>query len=385
MLRAMADGDNGESKAFKDWFDREAARALGAQVAATCPGFDERRFFRRATEDLDALEMMDRVRQFSAALRAELPEDMERGLRMLADSLPPLLDGTENVTGGYLQWPIGQLIADHGVAHLDASWHAMIELTQRLTSEFAIRPFVERYPDEVFARLLALTSHESPHVRRWCSEGVRPRLPWGKRLDSLIADPSPIFPILERLKDDPSLYVRKSVANCLNDVAKDHPETVLEIAARWMDGASEERAWVVKHALRTLIKAGDPRALEVLGYGPPKGLTATLSVSPETVAIGEHVSLSLVLENAGPDAELLIDYRVHYRKSSGDARPKVFKWKTLSLKAGESASLTKKQPMRVTTIRPLYPGAHAVDVQINGVVLAASGFTLRDGEKPRRR
>lgn len=366
----------GENKAFKDWFDRDAARALGAQLRAVSPGFDEARFFARATEGIDDLEMMDRVRRFSSALRAELPDDMEAGLRIVTESLPPILDGTDSVTHGYLQWPIGQLIADHGVEHLDASWEAMIALTQRLTSEFAIRPFVERYPDEVFARLQALTGHESAHVRRWCSEGIRPRLPWGKRLDALVADPSPIFPVLEALKDDPSLYVRKSVANCLNDVAKDHPEAVLAIAARWMEGASEERAWVVKHALRTLVKAGDPRALEVLGFGPPKGLTASLSVSPERVAIGEHVTLSLTIESA-VRCELLVDYRVHYRKSNGEARPKVFKWKTLSVRAGETASLTKKQPMRVTTIRPLYPGEHVVDVQVNGVVLAESRFSLR--------
>jgi len=288
-----------------------------------------------------------------------------------------VLDGTEAVTDGYLQWPIGQLIADHGVEHLDASWDAMVELTQRLTSEFAIRPFVERYPDEVFARLLALTGHPSAHVRRWCSEGIRPRLPWGKRLDALVADPAPIFPILERLKDDPSLYVRKSVANCLNDVAKDHPGPVLDVARRWMDGASDERAWIVRHALRTLVKAGDPRALEVLGYGPPRGVTAALSVTPDAVAIGERVQLALTLQSAR-DADLLVDLRVHYRKAKGDARPKVFKWKTVSARAGETVTLAKNLAMRVTTIRPLYPGPHAVDAQVNGVVLAEASFELRE-------
>ena len=148
---------------------------------------------------------------------------------------------------------------------------AMIELTQRFSSEYAVRPFVERYPEATFKRLLALTDDPSPHVRRWCSEGTRPRLPWGAKLHHLVADPSPIWPILEALKDDDELYVRRSVANNLNDIGKDHAALVVERCQAWLEDGNAQRDWTVKHGLRSLVKDGDPGALAVMGYGPPSG------------------------------------------------------------------------------------------------------------------
>ena len=366
-----------ERKAFKEYFDRDAVRAIADQVAPHVPGFDRSRFLRRAGRDLASLEMMDRVRQISDALHQELPGDTAEAMAALTASLPPTLPDCEQVTDGYLQWPIGQLIADHGADDFDASFDAMIALTQRFSSEFAVRPFLIAEPARVIERLMALTDHPSPHVRRWCSEGIRPRLPWGQRVHALEADPSPILPILEALKDDPEEYVRRSVANTLNDIAKAHPALVVRIAARWWRGASTNRQRLVRHALRTLIKAGDPGALAVLGYGPPKALTASLSVSPDQVTIGESVTLSLTLKNGSKDPQaLLLDYQVHYVKADGSARPKVFKWKELALEPGSVATPTKKHSMRRTTIRPLHAGQHRVEVLANGEVVAGATFSL---------
>lgn len=369
-----------ERKAFKDYFDRAAVKALADQVAPHVPDFDRARFSRRAARGLNALEMMDRVRQIAGALRKELPESTAAAMDALTASLPPPLPDTSDVTGGYLQWPVGQLIADHGTDDFDASFRAMVALTQRFSSEFAVRPFLIADPERVIARLMPLTDHPSPHVRRWCSEGVRPRLPWGQRAHVLEKDPSPILPLLEALKDDPEEYVRRSVANALNDIAKAHPALVVSIAERWWKGASKERERLVRHGLRTLIKAGDPGALAVLGYGPPKALSASLRVSPPEVSIGESVQLSLALSNDSRESQpLLVDYQVHYVKADGSARPKVFKWKELTLESGAGETLTKKHSIRRTTTRPLYAGEHRVEALANGEVVAEASFSLLEG------
>ncbi|BET67923.1 DNA alkylation repair protein [Opitutales bacterium ASA1] len=372
--------DTEERKPFKDWFDRAAAEALAAQVAAACPAFDRKRFVRDATRGLADLEFHGRVQRFSDALAAQLLPlaGSAEAVRILARSLPPILPDTESVTDGWRQWPLGQFIADHGVADVDASMEAMIELTQRFSSEFAVRPFIETHPQVVLARLLELTSHPSPHVRRWCSEGTRTRLPWGRRLDSLVRDPAPLWPILEALKDDPELYVRRSVANNLNDIAKDHPGLVVDRCRAWLRDATPERAWIVKRALRTLVKAGDPAALALFGVGAPERLRATLDVSPTRIAVGSEVALAATIANdCRKPQKLVIDYVVHYVRQRDKTSGKVFKWTTLDLAPGATVELRKRHPMRPTTIRALYPGEHRVDLQINGHALASGSFSLR--------
>ena len=368
-----------QRKAFKDWFDKAAARALARQVAEAEPQFDQAKFVRLASKNLADLEFAGRVRQFSDALAATLPTSRTRALDILASSLPAPLPDCEQVTDGWLQWPIGQFIADHGLDHFDASMNAMIELTKRFSSEFAVRPFVERYPDKTFTRLLKLTQDANPHVRRWCSEGVRPRLPWGKKLVALVKDPSPILPIVEALKDDEELYVRRSVANNLNDIAKDHPRLVVARCESWKESENANREWLIKHGLRTLIKDGRADALKLIGFAPPKNLDATLAVHPKRITIGEAVTLELELTNTSNRRQkLLVDYIIHYVRQGGNTSAKVFKWTQIDLGANESVMLKKRHPMKVTTVRALYAGEHAVEVQVNGTCASRAHFRLLD-------
>jgi len=366
-----------ERKAFKDWFDRKAAQAMASQVAAAAPGFDETGFVRRATRNLSKLEFNARVQQFSNALRATLPESVPHALATLTNSLPAALPDCEAVADGWLQWPVGQFIADHGLDHFDESMAAMIALTKRMSSEFAVRPFVEHRQDATFARLLSLTSDSNPHVRRWCSEAVRPRLPWGRKLRALVEDPGPIWPILEALKDDDELYVRRSVANNLNDIAKDHPQLVVKRCKQWKKGGNEHRSWVIRHGLRSLVKDGQPGALAVIGFGPPKELSAALSIRPRQIEIGDQIELTARIETAAANAQdLIVDYAVHYVRKSGKSSSKVFKWTTTRLPAAGSVTLNKRHPMKLTTVRALYPGVHRVELQINGVRMAEASFRL---------
>ena len=366
-----------KNKAFKDWFDQSAAQALASQVAGAMPGFDRGEFVRLASHDLGALEFSQRVRQFSSALRATLPEALPEALAVLGNSLPRSLPDCEATTDGWLQWPVGQFIADYGVQHFEESMTAMVELTQRFSSEFAVRPFVAQYPEATFQRLLELTQHPSPHVRRWCSEGTRPRLPWGKKLRALVEDPSPIWPILEALKDDDEIYVRRSVANNLNDIAKDHPDLVVARCKAWSRGGNAQRDWAIRRGLRTLIKDGDPGALAVVGFGPPQKLQTTLSLHPESIAVGGRVTLTAQLTTTAARAQnLAVDYVVHYIRKGDKTSEKVFKWTTVRLQGGGTATLEKRHPMRKTTVRALYPGVHRVELQVNGVRLAEAGFRL---------
>ncbi len=365
-------------KAFKDWFDAEAAARLGHQVAGVWPEFDEAAFCRRALAGAEGKEFHGRVAAFSDALRAGLPESVPEALGVLTASLPAVLPDTEAVTDGWLQWPLGHFIAEHGVPHFEESMGAMLELTRRFSSEFAVRPFLEAYPEETLARLGEWVGHPCAHVRRWCSEGTRPRLPWARRVGWLLKDPGPGLALLEALRDDADAYVRRSVANHLNDVSKDHPERVVGLCRRWMCGASPERRWVVRHGLRTLVKAGHAGALAVLGFGGAEGLEAELEISPAAPRIGGEVTLSAELTNRG-DAKVavVVDYVLHYARPSGRASRKVFKWKTVKLGAGETMRLEKRHPLRHASIRTLYAGEHPVELQVNGQVLASGIFRLR--------
>lgn len=365
-----------EKKLFKDWFDEGAAAHLAGQMTHVFPEFDRKQFLRLAIRDLENLEFSQRIRQFSEALAAVLPANPVEALEILVESLPEILPGEESVTDGYLQWPLGQFIADYGVDHFEESFEAMLALTQRFSAEFAVRPFAQKYPEETLRRLLEFTSHPNSHVRRWCSEGVRPRLPWGGHLKSLMQDPSPLWPILEALRDDPSLYVRRSVANNLNDIAKDHPDLVVARCREWMRDAGSDRQWIVKHGLRSLVKAGHPGALEVMGFYPPRQIDAEFDCS-SSVRIGDSLRMSARLTNRSSKAQdLVVDFLLHYRRAKGKMSGKVFKWKNLLLEPGETTLLDKLHSMKKTTIRKLYPGLHKVELQVNGRQMARADFEL---------
>lgn len=380
---------------FKAWFERDTARTLAAQFAAVQPGFDAKRFVRRATKGLAPLEMMDRVRQFADALEEELPDDpaalFDVVVRSLPPAKPPTSGGDDRVFDekgdAFRQWPLSELIARRSLEAPDAALEAMLALTQVFTSEFAVRPLLREDPARVLARFAEWAEHPNMHARRWCSEGSRPRLPWGGHLPLFIADPAPMFPILRKLEDDPELYVRRSVANHWNDIAKDHPARVVAEARRLWKAKCRDRAAreaMVRHMLRTLIKAGDPGALSVIGYKRTRTVEASVAVQVEgtkrktpSLPIGGTVAFEVTLRNAGRRAQaLLVDYALHYVKKRGETSPKVFKGTELRLAAGATETLTFRRPMKHVSIRRLHPGTHRVEILVNGASLAEGSFEL---------
>ncbi len=273
--------------------------------------------------------------------------------------------------------PLAHFVEVYGLEHFEVSVRAMKEITQRHSSEFTIRPFLVRYPDAMLAVLHEWVHDENFHVRRLVSEGTRPRLPWGMRLHQFVKDPTPTLALLEHLKDDPSEYVRRSVANHLNDITKDHPDLVLMTVRRWREGASQGTNWLIRHALRSLVKAGHPQALALLGYGEATVSLVDFQVQPAQIELGQSVTFTFTLRNdAAAAQDLLIDYVVYYVKANGSTSPKVFKLNTRTVAPGETITIQKKHPIKPITTRVHYPGTHTIAIQVNGQNLGGSTFEL---------
>jgi 3-methyladenine DNA glycosylase AlkC len=370
---------------FKNLLNRELVRASGAALARAWPAFDRQHYQRMALKGLDTLELKARAMQIADALEAVLPQDVDAACSVVEAALaPPIaIDGvaaqrkTEGLAG-WIVWPLGEFVARRGLDHPARALRALHALTQRLTAEWAIRPLIVAHPALVFNTLQTWTHDPSAHVRRLASEGSRPRLPWGLQLRALIVDPSPTLPILAALQDDPSEYVRRSVANHLNDIAKDHPQLVVDWVQQHLPSASAERRALLSHASRTLIKRGDAGMLALWGAGSAFEGRCTLKVAPRRVGLGENVQLVVSLRSDSTAAQtLLIDYAVHHVKANGSTSPKVFKGWKLTLAAGESRTLTRQHSFKAVTTRRYHAGLHAIDVSINGGVAASASVTLR--------
>jgi len=372
-------------EAFKNLINPDLVRACGHHLQRHWPAFDRRAFEHQALAGLDALEMKARAMQIADALEATLPDDFDRAAAVIEAALAPPatsdelgLKTTDAGLAGWIGWPLGEFIARRGQAEPERALLALRELTQRFTSEFAVRPFLINHFELTMTQLLAWRDDPSPHVRRWTSEGSRPRLPWGLQVKALIADPSPTLPLLRALQDDPSPYVRRSVANHLNDIAKDHPGVVADWLEDDLPGASTERRALLRHASRTLVKRGDRRVLKAWGLGGKFRGDVDLRLSPKRVAAGDSLKLvATLVSSARSKQTLAIDYVVHHIKANGGSSPKVFKGWSLSLAPGETRRLEKTHSLRPITTRRYYPGLHRVELQVNGSVVAEATFTLR--------
>lgn len=371
---------------FKNLINREGVAAMRHHLARAWPAFDGERFEARALAGLESLELKARAQHLCTALEGTLPDDFDDAARVIEASLLPVrgdealgeMRTHDRGLAGWPLWPMTEFVARRGLDSPERALRCLHALTQRFTAEWAVRPFIVAHPALTFATLARWTTDPSPHVRRLASEGSRPRLPWGLQLKGLIADPSPTLPLLEALLDDPSEYVRRSVANHLNDIAKDHPALVVDWVVRHLPGASADRRALLKHASRTLIKKGDARMLAAWGLGRRYAGSAAVSITPTKLRVGESLSMTLELRSAGKRAQpLVIDYAVHHVKASGERTPKVFKGWTLSLAPGETRTLTKKHSMREVTTRRYHPGRHALDLRINGQVVAEAEFDLK--------
>jgi 3-methyladenine DNA glycosylase AlkC len=257
---------------LKTLLDRAAIDCLAHNVGLVHRQFDGAAFRREARQGLESLAILARGLHLAKVLRRHLPARYEEAVEVLVRSLTPPLSETEgNGLAGFFYLPHVSFVATYGLDPaenggrdpFETSMRAQYEITRRFSAEFSIRPFLIKWPERTLARLMEWTRDPDPHVRRLCSEGSRPRLPWAMRIPAFVKDPRPVLPILETLKDDPDLYVRRSVANHVGDIAKDHPALAFELCERWVEGASEERKWLIRHAVRHPAKKGVKVALRL--------------------------------------------------------------------------------------------------------------------------
>ncbi len=355
-------------------FGAERIRHIAAELKAVCPAFDARGFVSRSLATLDTLTLMQRLRHVTEQLHAALPLDFVPALEVLRQ-LAPRLDNS------FVAMVLSDYVALYGAEDFEASFEVSLEALRFFTAfgsaEFAIRHFLSRDLSRTLKVMEGWARDDDAHVRRLASEGCRPRLPWAVRIEPLVADPGLCAPILERLKADPSPYVRKSVANHLNDHTKAHPEWVLARLRTWPLDVPET-AWIARHALRVLVKQGHREALALLGAGEDAQVRLhELAVSPETVRLGGQVTLSFRLESLGDAPQkLVVDYAVLYPRATGRTSRKVFKLKTVVLQPGAEVALSRRQTIRDFSTRTHHPGRHDIEVLANGRVLGRTAFVL---------
>ena len=365
-----------EQALLKDQLTTRELAKLAEVLAIADNSIDPDVFLQHASAGLEQLELKPRVQHIITVLHQHLPSKFERAAKVLFKVSDLWQQNTSATWGSFTAWPLVDYVAEAGLQQPKLALTVLKKLTPLFSAEFAVRPFIEQHFELAYAELLDWAEDDNEHVRRLASEGMRPRLPWGKHLTEFCVDPTPIFAVLNKLKDDDALYVRKSVANNLNDISKDNPELVINYCQSWWSDATEHRKWIIRHGLRSLIKAGRPAVFPLLDYTTqPRLLLKSFSLSHQRVQLGDDLTLELSFQSE-QEQRLVLDYKVYFLKANGQQTAKVFKWKNLELAEGEHLSLSKRHSFKPISTRRYYPGDHAVEVLINGAAIAKYSFRL---------
>jgi 3-methyladenine DNA glycosylase AlkC len=346
-----------------------SVKALARVLKKFYPGFDKKRFVTLVLDDqFEAMELKTRMRHTTVCMHETLPKSYTKALNILKKAAPHVK--------GFEAMCLPDYVELYGLDDWDRSLEAMAVFTKYSSSEFAIRPFIIKDPKRAMAYMKKLAGDKDPKVRRFASEGCRPRLPWAMALPVFKKNPSPILPVLEKLKNDSSDSVRNSVANNLNDISKDNPDVVLKICQKWR-GNSEKTDWIIKHACRTMLKAGDSRAMIIFGFGDPKRIgVERFKLQNNKPRIGDKVQFDFVLRLDTPKAcKVRLEYAVYFTKAKNKISKKVFKISEKSYPPGEYA-VTKKHSFADMSTRKHYPGAHQLAIIVNGVEKAKKSVTL---------
>ncbi|AIQ48427.1 hypothetical protein R70723_22795 [Paenibacillus sp. FSL R7-0273] len=361
---------------LKAMYNEGFLRDLGRKLHGACETFELEAFVAEAMrEPWEELELKARMRRITETMGTYLPGGYGQALAVLY-----AVD--HECTGfPYLIFPDFVEVYGQAEEHWELSMKALERFTQGSSAEFAVRPFLLGDPQRMMEQMLVWSRHTNEHVRRLASEGSRPRLPWGQALPVFKRDPSPVLPVLEQLKDDPSLYVRKSVANNLNDIAKDHPDVVIGIARRWM-GVSTRTDWIVRHGCRSLIRKANPEIMAIFGYAEeeesaPLVAAAALSVDPSVLRIGDSCVLSYQLRvREGEAARIRVEYGIDFVKAGGKTSRKLFLLSDKTVPGGARLSAVRTHRWADLTTRRHYPGVHRIALLVNGREAAFTELSL---------
>lgn len=371
---------------LKNSINLRAVSELANRIKRSYDEFEKDLFTRTIMEKLDKLELTERINLIANTLENYLPGNFEKAAQILVASLGDELDDQADdpvakdysSNNGFIVLASTTFIANNGLEHYETSMKALYEMTKRFSSEGAIRDFIISDEEKTLKLYQNWVADRNVHVRRLVSESLRPKLPWTRQLVKYVKDPQPVLPFLEKLKNDKHLYVRRSVANNLNDISKDNPEIVVAVLEKWNEDNSPNMKWLIKHALRTLVKKGHPKALKLLGISSNYSVTVdNFSLSKKKLNFGESQEILLELSTDKKNNQtLLIDYLIYHMKANGKLIPKVFKWTKIVINNKQPIFLTKRHPLKEISTRKYYPGRHEVHVQINGKIIASEDFIL---------
>jgi 3-methyladenine DNA glycosylase AlkC len=355
------------STLLKDLYSTEFYNNFSELAEEIIPAFDKKKFIQLIFDETwQNKELKERMKHTSMALHQFLPKDFEKATGLIEQVISKLRQ--QKITEGSLEFMFfPQYIETYGIDHFEASVKSIEFVTQFTSCEFAVRPFIIKYEGRMVKQMHQWSLHESHHVRRLASEGIRPRLPWAMALPALKKDPSAIMPILDNLKRDPSEYVRRSVANNLNDIAKDNPKTVITIAKKWK-GISKETDAIIKHGCRTLLKQGNIEILKYYGFDNNSEIEiANFKIMTPIVKIGSDLLFSFTLHNKAITATTIrLEYAIHYLRQNGRHAKKVFKISERQYQAQEKITITRKQSFREITTRNFYAGQQGLSLIVNG-------------------
>jgi len=349
---------------------------------------DEDDFIQCALDGLNTLELKARVNHIITVLHKFLPSDFLLCAPIL-ENIPRHWDhgDPEDALRSFAAWPIIDYIGTYGLDHPQISLQALGKLTSLFSAEFAIRPFLIQHPKYSYQQLRIWATDKNEHLRRLVSEGTRPRLPWGMQLKESIKNPSANIPLLEQLKNDSSLYVRRSVANHLNDISKDHPDKVIKICKQWFNDADKNLLWVIKHATRSLVKSGHTDIFPLLGYTEKIQLAPIdLKILETKIQLGEQLQFQFKIKSMITDKnsvtstapqKMVIDFALHLLKANGQKKAKVFKLKSLTLSTQEEQLIEKSHRIKNITTRKYYTGQQKLEILINGKAVASKNFELK--------
>lgn len=362
--------------ALKDLYSPSFYRQFAETLTKTVPAFDTQRFILLIFDaEFAQKELKDRMRHTTRVLHYFLPADFGKAAELLETIIEQLRkDSIQEDSLPYIFFP--DYIETYGLEDYEHSVRAIEYVTQFVSCEFAVRPFILKYGDRMMEQMRQWSLHKNHKVRRLASEGCRPRLPWAMALPALKKNPAACLIILENLKNDPSEWVRRSVANHLNDISKDHPEMALNIAKTWK-GRTKETDAIVKHACRTLLKQGHRDVLALYNLVSDFILLESFTLLTPRICMGESLEFFLSLSNENDKPHTVrLEYAIYYRKQNGQLSKKVFKISEREYKPGESATIRRKHYFVPITTRKFYAGAHRLSVIINGEEKQSVDFEL---------
>lgn len=376
------------AESFKNMFNEQFFDKFTKDLRLVINDLDSCSFISQVMDnEWEGREFKQRIAHITTVLKKFLPADYKEAIAKILDLLdcvkPTLPDFSiiDDANFGLLTLEYGLILADYieqyGLDDYETSVKAMEKITQFTTCEFVTHPFIIKYPEKMMAQMLVWSKHEHWGVRRLASEGCRPRLPWAMALPDLKKDPAPIIPILENLKNDPARFVRLSVANNLNDIAKDNPEIVISLAKKWY-GESAEVDWVVKHGCRTLLKQGNCEVMNIFGLGDVKNIRIEeFQISTPEVKVGDSLEFCFKLLNNGEEKnKVRLEYGLYYQKANGTLSKKVCKISEKEYDGNSVTQISRKHSFRVVTTRKFHLGRHQVAVIINGNEYEKHDFEL---------